>query len=82
MERQLLQTRNGYYEETETQTYSKSAVFKTRRLVFIFINFAQNGTIKELVEHEKKPLKESQAKVWFKQIMDGLSYMHSKYVAH
>lgn len=57
-------------------------VFKTRTTAFIFMEFAENETIGKLLEKAKKPLKESQARIWFKQIMDGLNYMHSKGIAH
>ena len=57
-------------------------VFKTRRLAFIFMQLAENGTIKEHLKRVKCPIKETQAKLWFMQLMAGLSYMHSKGIAH
>lgn len=57
-------------------------VFKFKRLVYVFMDLAKNGSIKEFMDRHKHPVKESQAKVWFNDIMAGISYAHSKGVAH
>jgi protein-serine/threonine kinase len=57
-------------------------VFKFKRLVYVFMDLAKNGSIKEFVDKHKHPVRESQAKVWLNDIMAGISYVHSKGVAH
>ncbi|XP_054161492.1 testis-specific serine/threonine-protein kinase 3-like [Oppia nitens] len=57
-------------------------VVKTRRQAFIFMNFATNGSIGDYLEKTKKPIEEKKSKKWFRDIMEGLAYLHVKGVAH
>jgi len=49
--------------------------------VYMFMRYAENG---DLLSHIKKygETEEGNAKVWLRQIVDGLHYLHSKNIAH
>lgn len=49
--------------------------------VFIFMTYARNGDLLNYLQ-TKGAIKENKARVWFKQIADGLKYLHDKNIAH
>jgi testis-specific serine kinase len=49
--------------------------------VFIFMRYAERGDLLEFVK-EMGAMREYRAKVWFRQMADGLAYMHAKGIAH
>ena len=57
-------------------------VIKTRKMAFIFMAFAQNGSVGDFLEKTGKPVEESQAKKWFHDITSAVSHIHSKGIAH
>ena len=57
-------------------------VIKTRKMAFIFMEFAKNGSVGEYLAKTGRPIEEKQAKKWFHDILSALAYMHSKNMAH
>lgn len=57
-------------------------IIKTRRVVFIFMQLAPNGSIRELLHKNQKPLKQWKALELFCGFMSAISYIHTKGVAH
>lgn len=49
--------------------------------IFIFMRYAENGDLLDYLK-EKKSIPEIQAKVWCRQLTDGLNYLHSMNIAH
>lgn len=61
------------------QTYD---AIKTRRQAFIFMQFAENGSIQDYLEKNKQPIEENQCKQWFRQIASAIKFLHGQGVAH
>ncbi|RWS25006.1 testis-specific serine/threonine-protein kinase 1-like protein [Leptotrombidium deliense] len=57
-------------------------IFKTRRSVFIFMDFADNDTVHGFMQKNQRSCTEREAQPWFSQIAGALSYMHTREVAH
>ena len=55
---------------------------KTQRTAYIFIEFASNGSVGDILEKTKKPILETKAKKFLKDIVSGLAFCHSKEIAH
>ncbi|XP_054157381.1 testis-specific serine/threonine-protein kinase 1-like [Oppia nitens] len=57
-------------------------ILETPNIVFIFMQWGVNGSIMSLMANQKTAFKENQAKQWFQELTNGLSYMHRKNIAH
>ncbi|CAG2119994.1 unnamed protein product, partial [Medioppia subpectinata] len=57
-------------------------VTKTTSMAYIFMDLAKNGSISDELENTKRPIAEPKAKKYFRDIIAGLYYMHTKGVAH
>lgn len=55
---------------------------KTRRQAFIFMEMAENGSIEGYLTKINKPIEENQCKDWFRQIANGIKFLHDHKVAH
>lgn len=55
---------------------------KTRHSAYIMMDFAANGNISSYIYRQKAPLNEIQARIWFRDIMSAVSYLHNKRIAH
>lgn len=49
--------------------------------LFIYLEYIPNGSIKHVVD-KYGPLNENLIKIYFKQILDGLEYLHTKKIVH
>ena len=49
--------------------------------LYILMQFAENGNLDKYVESNEQ-ITENQCKLWFAQILNGMSYMHSRGIAH
>ncbi len=41
------------------------------------MNYLKNDSVEEMMSKNKKPFKENQAKLWLKDIVNGINYTHS-----
>lgn len=57
-------------------------IIKTRRSVYIFMEFAENNSIHHFLQSIGKPIPEDEARIWMSQTSSALTYMHSKGIAH
>jgi serine/threonine protein kinase len=57
-------------------------VLNTRTAAFIFMQFAANGSVEELLIKTKKPFKEPKVKSYFAGILNAIVYIHKKGIAH
>uniref|UniRef100_T1KKI7 Protein kinase domain-containing protein n=1 Tax=Tetranychus urticae TaxID=32264 RepID=T1KKI7_TETUR len=57
-------------------------IIKTRRSVYIFMEFAENNSILHFLQTTSKPIPEDDARLWISQTASALTYMHSKGIAH
>ncbi|KPJ01853.1 Testis-specific serine/threonine-protein kinase 1 [Papilio xuthus] len=58
-----------------------SHIFQRRAKYFIFLRFAENGDLLDfLSQHGAVP--ENQSRLWMRQILSGMQYIHSMNVAH
>jgi len=55
---------------------------KTRTFAYIVMDFAPNGSIGDYLKKMGRPLKESQVKPWFADILSAVTFAHSEGVAH
>jgi serine/threonine protein kinase len=55
---------------------------KTRKLAYIVMDFAANGSIGDYLKRMGRPLKESKVKPWFADILRAVTFAHSKGMAH
>ena len=55
---------------------------KTKRLVFIFMRMAANGSLKEHMTRKGKPIRCANAILYFNMLMMAVSFIHGKGVAH
>lgn len=49
--------------------------------IFIFMRYAENGDLLDYLK-EKRTIPEVQAKIWCRQLSEGLQYLHSMNIAH
>ncbi|KAG8236180.1 hypothetical protein J437_LFUL013446 [Ladona fulva] len=49
--------------------------------VFIFMRYADNGDLLEFVKRNG-PIPEAQVRIWFRQLSEGLQYLHRQNIAH
>ncbi|CAG0922744.1 unnamed protein product, partial [Notodromas monacha] len=57
------------------------SILERQERVFIFMQYCENGDLLDYVR-DHGVIKEPQARVWFKQMYAGLSYLHSRNIAH
>ncbi|CAG0879814.1 unnamed protein product [Darwinula stevensoni] len=57
------------------------SILERQEKVFIFMQHAENGDLLEYIK-ARGVIKEQLAKIWFRQLHSGLSYLHAKDVAH
>lgn len=58
-----------------------SHIFQRRAKYFVFLRFAENGDLLDfLSQHGAVP--ENQSRLWMRQILSGIQYIHSMDVAH
>ncbi|XP_053685646.1 testis-specific serine/threonine-protein kinase 3 [Sabethes cyaneus] len=57
------------------------SILKRERMVFIFMDYAEGGDLLKFINNNGA-LKESQAKLWFAQLVNAVRYLHSMDVAH
>ena len=57
-------------------------IFKSNKKLFVFMEFASNGDLAHYLKNNGPP-NEPKACVWFRQISDGLNYLHTEpHIAH
>ncbi|XP_076629971.1 testis-specific serine/threonine-protein kinase 3 [Colletes latitarsis] len=57
------------------------SIFQRRTKYFIFMRFAENGDLLEFIL-KNGPIAEGQARVWLRQLVLGLQYLHELEIAH
>ena len=57
-------------------------VVKTTTSAYIFMEFAHKGSVADILEKTKQPMKEKVAKKYMKDIAKGLCHIHSKDIGH
>ncbi len=55
---------------------------KTHKTTFIFMDYSKNDSIEEMMSKNKKQFDEYQTKLLFKDMVNGINYIHSKGIAH
>jgi serine/threonine protein kinase len=55
---------------------------KTHKTAFIFIDYFKNDSIQEMMSKNKKPFEENRTKLLFKDLVNGINYIHSEGIAY
>lgn len=55
---------------------------KTAKTTFIFMDYVTNGDIEKFMRKIYKPLEETKAKLWFRDMINAVNYIHSKGIAN
>jgi serine kinase len=57
------------------------AILESKNVVFVFQQFAENGDLLRKIQKEGR-IEEKQAREWYKQLLNGLGYLHNLGYAH
>jgi serine/threonine protein kinase len=55
---------------------------KTQKTAFIFMDYLKNDCIKDFMQKRFEPLEENESKIWFKDMINAINYLHCKGIAH
>ncbi len=55
---------------------------KTQKTVFIFMDYLKNDFIEDFTQKRFEPLEENESKIWFKDMINTINYLHCKGIAH
>ncbi|CAG9792132.1 unnamed protein product [Diatraea saccharalis] len=58
-----------------------SNIFQRRAKYFIFLRFAENGDLLDFIT-QNGPIPENQCRLWTRQIISGIQYIHTLNIAH
>ncbi|CAH0397576.1 unnamed protein product [Chilo suppressalis] len=58
-----------------------SNIFQRRAKYFIFLRFAENGDLLDFLT-QNGPIPENQSRLWLRQIISGIQYIHTLNIAH
>lgn len=78
LKREMLIAKNLQHKNIVT-TYE---VFKTQRNGFIVMKLADGGDLSAKMIKQNEPYSEDETRKYFRQLMEGLAYMHSQNTAH
>ncbi|KAL4714398.1 hypothetical protein ACJJTC_017693 [Scirpophaga incertulas] len=58
-----------------------SNIYQRRAKYFIFLRFAENGDLLDFIT-KNGPIPENQSRLWMRQIISGIQYIHTMNIAH